>query len=111
MQALDLNPRNEETDPRNDLVRGQRLAFAGASLVLGICSFISLLGVEKAILAIVFGVLALRNHPGRPIAGGRARLGIVLGALQIVLILLLLVFFHSEVMRFFESVERLQLRA
>ena len=110
MQTLDLNQQNEEPGSQNDLIRGQRLAFAGASLALGICSFISLLGVEKAILAIVFGVLALRNAPGRPMAHGRARLGIVLGGLQIALVLALLVVFHDDVMRFFESMERLQVR-
>jgi len=109
MQALDLTQRNEHSR-QDDLIRGQRLAFAGASLALGICSFISLLGAEKAVLAIVFGLLSLRRASGQTIAAGRARLGIVLGVLQIVLILVLLIAFHSEVMRFFEAVERFQLR-
>ena len=45
-------------DDRVGLIVGQKLAFAAASLTLGVCAFISLLGVEKANLAIVFGLLA-----------------------------------------------------
>ena len=40
-------------------VLGQKYAFATAALLLGIISFISMLGVEKAVLAIVFGWLAM----------------------------------------------------
>ena len=38
--------------------------FAIASLAIGIASFISLAGMEKAILAIVFGALALKRLGG-----------------------------------------------
>jgi hypothetical protein len=45
--------------PSSQLVVGQKYAYATASLLLGIASFISLLGFEKAILTVVFAWLAL----------------------------------------------------
>ena len=41
--------------------KGRFNEFAIAGLTLGIISFIQLMGVEKAIAAIVFGVLALKS--------------------------------------------------
>jgi hypothetical protein len=52
---------NNEFDAKDYTILGQKYAFATASLILGISSFVSLLGLEKAILAIVFGWLALRR--------------------------------------------------
>ena len=72
-------------------VHGQKYAFATASLLLGIASFISLLGVEKGILAILFGVLALRAQPLPALAKRRAwsKAGIALGALHIALVVVI----------------------
>lgn len=56
--------------------------FAIVSLTLGILSFIQLAGIEKAIAAIVFGVLALKKiaAPESNARGeGMAAAGIVLG--------------------------------
>ncbi len=85
------------------------MAFAAASVTLGICAFISLLGVEKAILAIVFGVLAMKNGGACPAKRlGLARFGVLLGILHILLVAVLLTLFREEVMRFFEFMERFQ---
>ena len=48
---------------RNDLVLGQRMAFAAAALLMGIASYVSLLGMEKGLLAVTFAVLALKSGP------------------------------------------------
>ena len=56
---------NTPDHPSNEhAVLGQKYAFATASLLLGIASFISLLGVEKGILAIVFGSIAFGMASG-----------------------------------------------
>ncbi|MFC1631700.1 DUF4190 domain-containing protein [Candidatus Omnitrophota bacterium] len=58
--------------------------FAIASLTIAILSFLQLAGFEKAILAIVLGVLALRRiaAPGAQVRGeGLAAAGIVLGVI------------------------------
>ena len=90
-----------------ELLTGQKLAFAAASLTLGVCSFISLLGMEKAILAIVFAVLALRNGGVRiPVRRGFARFGVALGILQIVLVCTFLILYWDRVLQFFDFVER-----
>ncbi len=107
MQANDSGQNHSYISQGRDLIVGQKLAFAAASLTLGICSFISLLGMEKAILAIVFGVLAMRN--GKSLRVGRlglARFGLALGILHIVLIIVLLVVFREELMRVLEYLER-----
>ena len=74
-----MNPMN--SDP-NANVLGQKYAFATASLIMGIASYVNLLGLEKAALAILFAWLALRTKPA-PALGehrGWAQAGLVLGA-------------------------------
>lgn len=70
----------------NGTVLGQKYAYATAALLLGITSYIQLLGIERAILAIVFAWLALRGNP-RPRLDIRrrwAKAGLVLGLIQLV---------------------------
>lgn len=82
----------DQSDPNQSAVLGQKYAFATASLLLGIVSFIALLGMEKAILAIVFGWLALRSNPPPSLNLHRhwGKVGIGLGTLHIILLIGLL---------------------
>ncbi len=75
-----------DNQTKDSLILGQKYAFATASLILGICSYVNLLGLEKPILAIVFGWLALRAQPGPRLTEHRvwAKAGMVLA--EIVLI-------------------------
>lgn len=72
--------------------------FAIASLVLGIVSFIQLAGLEKSILAVVFGILALRRI-GRA-EGMRGKnlsvAGIVLGIISIIVTIVFLVMYFPQ---------------
>src|SRR5258708_8038508 len=45
------------------VILGQKYAYATVSLVLGVFCFINLAGMEKALLAVIFGWLALRPNP------------------------------------------------
>jgi hypothetical protein len=82
------NPVNEQA------VLGQKYAFATASLLLGIASFISLLGLEKGILAVIFGWLAIKDHPLPSLAKHRAwaKAGLALGAMHVALVLAIVLF-------------------
>ncbi|MBI4722820.1 MAG: DUF4190 domain-containing protein [Candidatus Stahlbacteria bacterium] len=66
----------------------EKSKFALVSLILGIISFVQLLGVEKGTLGIVFGILALREITKQPELKGRkmAIIGIVLSALYVVIV-------------------------
>jgi hypothetical protein len=69
------------------VVLGQKYAFVTVALVLAISSYISLLGMEKSILAIIFAWMALRAEPG-PMLGDRRRWGkvaIALGVIHVIL--------------------------
>lgn len=67
--------------------------FAIASLVVGIISFIQLLGIERAIVAIVFGVLALKGIKQTKGSGkGIAIAGIVLGVIAIIAVIVALIY-------------------
>ena len=68
----------------------QKSEFAVASLVIGVLSFIQVFGVEKGVVAIIFGIIALgkiekseENLSGK----GYAIAGIILGILMIALTL------------------------
>ena len=79
------------------IVLGQKYAYATVSLVLGILCFINLAGMEKAILAVVFGWLALKSNPAPVLKERRlwAQAGLVLGSIMLILVpTLILVFIN-----------------
>lgn len=68
--------------------KGQLSELAIAALTLGIISFIQLGGIEKGIVAIVFGVLSLKKMaaPESTLRGeGLAAAGIVLGIIYTII--------------------------
>jgi hypothetical protein len=71
---------------RDALVLGQKYAYATAALVMGVVSYIGLLGMEKAIVALIFGWLALRPTPAPVMADrrGTAITGVVLAGIILV---------------------------
>ncbi len=93
----------------NASTRGQKVAFATASLILGIASCIHMLGIEKAILAVVFGCLALKGKGG--LKAGRERtwatVGIVLGIITMVIVPTGLILFWPKVKTIVEAIEKL----
>ncbi len=84
---------------------GQKYAFATASLVLGIASFVHFLGLEKALLAIAFGVLALRS-PAARLRRRWAIAGIALGCTMVVILLFAIVFYHQELAALIEHLKK-----
>lgn len=77
-----------EIEIKGATVLGQKYAFATASLILGIFCFVNLLGLEKPILAIVFGWLALRVKPEPKLTEHRAwaQTGITLGVITLIVV-------------------------
>lgn len=77
---------NNQQETQAGVVLGQRYAYATASLVLGITCYTHFLGMEKAILAIIFGVLALKPNPAPPLQERRAwaKTGIVLAVIMLI---------------------------
>lgn len=75
-------------EPQAAIVLGQKYAYATVSLVLGLACFVSLVGLEKAILAVVFGWLALKSTPAPVLKARRvwAKTGVVLGTLVLIVI-------------------------
>ncbi len=87
-----------DNQTRESLILGQKYAFATASLVLGICSFVNLLGLEKPILALVFGWLALRAKPAPQLTKHRvwAKTGVTLGTIVLIIVpVLIIINFHQ----------------
>jgi len=92
------------------VVLGQKYAYATVALVLGIACFVNLLGMEKAILAIIFGRMALKSEPPPPLQQRRSwgQAGLVLGILQVVMIATLVIIFKSELLGALDHLMRLQ---
>jgi len=100
----------DEQQNRAGVILGQKYAYATVALVLGISCFVNLLGMEKAILAIVFGRLALKSEPAPTLKERRewGQAGVILGVLQVVLIVVLLIIFRHELQNALNLLLRLQ---
>ena len=98
-----------EIENKQALILGQKYAFATVSLVLGIFCFVNLLGLEKPILAIIFGWLALRSVPEPKLIQHRiwARAGVVLGSIVLILIPVLIIINFDRLREFVEILSRL----
>lgn len=81
-----MSERNQESQAH--VVLGQKYAYATISLILGLACFINLAGLEKALLAVIFGWLALKPAPAPVLKARRvwAKTGLVLGTLMLILI-------------------------
>ena len=99
----------DNTSTQQSLVLGQKYAFATASLIMGIACFVSLLGMEKAVLAIVFAWLALRKNPDPVLTEHRAwaKAGLVLGILPLVLVPVLLIVNFERVQQIIDVLSKL----
>ena len=76
--------------------------YAVAALLLGILSFIQILGIEKAVIAAGFGFLAIaqvKKNPGgySKSSSAIASAGIILGAIYIITVGLLFYFKGNEI--------------
>jgi hypothetical protein len=69
-------------------VLGQKYAYATISLILGLACFVNLAGMEKAGLAVIFGLLALKSTPAPVLKARRmwAKTGVVLGTLLLLVV-------------------------
>ncbi len=80
-----------------------KLALVG--MLVGISSFISLLGIEKAALAILFGTWALKEAIDEKGSKKLAWAGILLGLAYIVVLTVLVIFYFPTLI---ELVEKLK---
>jgi hypothetical protein len=98
-----------ENKTKESLILGQKYAFATASLILGICSFVNLLGLEKPLLAIVFGWLALRTKPAPQLTEHRvwAKAGVMLGTIILIVVPVLIILNFNQLREFIQILSRL----
>ena len=70
------------------VVLGQKYAYATASLVLAILCYVNLAGLEKAIVAIIFAWLALKDTPAPRLSERRlwAKIAIALAAFVLIVV-------------------------
>jgi hypothetical protein len=100
---------NNEIETKNSVILGQKYAFATASLIMGICCFVNLLGLEKAILAILFGWLALRKNPEPVLKEHRvwAKTGVILGILPLIILPAIIIIYFDRVLEIIELLSKL----
>ena len=82
--------------------------FATASLVLGIMQFVRIFNVEKALLAIIFGIVALRKISASQELSGknRAIAGVVLGVVGVVVTVVMTIVFWPKMQAMMEQMGR-----
>lgn len=79
--------------------------FAIASLVMGIISFVHIFNMEKPIVAVVFGILALKRVGMSPQWKGKnlAIAGIVLGVISVILTIALTCYFWPQIQQMMQK--------
>lgn len=83
--------------PANERLLGEKVAYATAALAIGIACYVNLFQLEKALLAVIFGWLALRGRgPRLESRRGFAWIGLILGAVALIAIPILLYFFWDR---------------
>lgn len=92
------------------VILGQKYAYATASLLVGIICYVQLLGMERAILAILFALLALKATPEPKLEKRRlwAKAGLVLGIITMILIPVIVIFKFDQVKELIHAFESLQ---
>ena len=100
---------NNEFEAKDYTVLGQKYAFATVSMVLGISCFVNLLGLEKAILAIIFGWLALRAEPAPVLREHRvwAKVGVVFGILPLIILPTILILNYDRLRELIECLSKM----
>ncbi len=95
---------------KNGVIVGQKYAYATASLLLGIICYVQLLGIERAILAIIFAWLALKSAPLPRLEKRRlwAIAGLVLGIITMVLVPVIVIFKYDQVKELIHAINNLQ---
>lgn len=86
---------------------GRRVGFGISALVLSLVGFLSLLGAEKAILAIVLGSLAIRGSRRRTLARRLGVAAICLATLFLLTMAVVLVVFRSQLLEFLQMLHKL----
>lgn len=99
-----------EQPANSDNILGQKYAYATAALWLGIVSCIHGLGIEKAILAIIFAWLALKPRPQPQLQDRRvwAKAGLVLGIIQSVIVPVIVIWKFDVFRQWITALEQLQ---
>jgi hypothetical protein len=102
---------NNQQETQAGVVLGQRYAYATVSLVLGIACYTHFLGMEKAILAIIFGVLALKPNPAPPLQERRAwaKTGIVLAVIMLIAVPTTLLLYWGRMELLVDALKKLQI--
>jgi hypothetical protein len=96
-------------ESRTQVVLGQKYAYATSSLILGIACFINLVGMEKAILAVVFAWMALKSSPAPVLKERRAwaKTGLVLGGMLLVVVPTIIILNFDRLRTIIEALARL----
>ena len=92
------------------IVLGQKYAYATAALLVGIISYIQLLGIERAILAIIFAWLALKSEPEPRLDNRRlwAKAGLVFGIIMLLIVPTIVIVKFDALKELIYALENLQ---
>ena len=99
-----------EISSNEGVVLGQKYAYATAALMVGIAGYIQFLGIERAILAILFAYLALRPSPVPRLENRRlwAQVGLALGLIMLVIVPTIVLIKFDALRELITALEKLQ---
>lgn len=97
----------ERSDRDSAFAKGRRHGFAIAALLLSLVSFVSLLGAEKALTAIVLGTLAIKGAEAGSLPRKMGTAAIIISTLFLVTVAIVLIVFWDKAIEIVRLLEQL----
>lgn len=97
----------ETHDPKAAYEAGRRAGLAVAALAASLVAFVSLLGVEKSLLALVLGIMAWRGAMRGSTARKLGLVAMLISAAHVLTVVIVLVVFWDRLLEFVQTLEQL----
>ena len=98
---------SQDTAVQNAYADGKRMGIAISAVAMSLVAFLSLLGLEKALLALTLGLIVIRGaERGSPEARS-AKVAVAVAAVYITCFLTAVVLFHDRIAEFLKMLQKL----
>jgi|GEM_PF-379621 len=97
MSASEKNDRSGDDSLKEAFVLGRNSGIAIAAVTMSLVAFLNLLGMEKSIVAVVFGIIVLKNSPKGQVAYKMGKAAVMIGILHILTVIVVVTVYWNKI--------------